>query len=146
MHYHIAENPDFQGARNPQWCADRIFCVMPEVSRDELARSTPDCLYKYGLLVVKPSGDETVEALVNNNGKRREFTPRQLVDFLTTCSKKGDSVSIDGKVASSYIGGIIEDKLASLFGEDGYTIASARAPDSDYVRSLNLSPKARATQ
>lgn len=146
MHYHVTENPDFQGAKNLQWYTDRFFYIMPEVSQAELARSRPDCVTQYGLLVVKPSGNSTVETLVNNNGRRREFTPRQLVDFLITCSQKGDSVSIDETLADTYVGGVIEKEIAANFGEDGYTITSARTPDANYIRSISIRPQAQATQ
>ena len=137
MHYHIAKNPNYSSqAGVPDWNRDQYFAVLPEVIGQGLATSTFQCAAQYGRLVAKPSGDKTIEVLVNNNGKHREFTPRQLVDFLTTCGKKGDSVSIEDTLTSTYLGKAMEKELARIFGEDGYVITSARKPDQDYLKKV----------
>lgn len=129
-------NPTYQGVRFPNWYTDKYFATMPEVTGEELASSTIPCAISGGLIVVKPVGDRTLEVLVNNNGKRREFTPRQLVDFLTTCKKKGDSVSIEAGLVSTLIREELERELKRIFGEDGYLLSSARTPEKDYLKSV----------
>lgn len=139
-------NPDYRSPGLPDWYVDLYFAVLPEVTVQELAKSTLQCAMKDGLVVVKPVGDRTLEVLVNNNGRRREFTPRQLVDFLATCRNKGDSVSIDDNLASSFIGNEIEKELARIFGENGYLLSSARTPDEGYLRTVLPSQRAPAAQ
>ena len=154
MHYHIAKNPDYCSRGGfPVWNVDRYFAVLPEVTGQELTTSTFQCAVENSLLVVKPVAGKATEVLVNNNGRRRDLTPRQLVDFLTTCGKKGDSVSIDDTVTSTYFGQAIEKELVRVFGEDGYLLTSGRIPDLDYLRkvlpaqaSMALMQKAPVTQ
>ena len=71
---------------------------------------------------------------------------RQFVDFLTTCGKKGDSVSIDGAIGSAHIGEAIEGELVRIFGENGYVVTSARVPDIEYLRRVLPMWKVRETQ
>ncbi len=146
MHYHIARNPNYRSPGFPNWYVDKYFSVLPEVTAQELAKSTPRCAMRDGLIVVKPVGDRTLEVLVNNNGRRRDFTPRQLVDFLVTCQKKGDSVSIDETLVSTFIGETIETELVKIFGEDGYLLTSGRTPDEGYLSAVLPSQRAPVTQ
>ncbi len=136
MHYHITANPNYHGPGFPNWYTGRYFAVLPEVRGQELAASTLQCAMRGGLIVAKPAGDHTLDVLVNNNGRRREFTPRQLADFLATCMNKGDSVSIDDGLISTLIGKEIERRLVQIFGKDGYLSTSGRVPDPDYLRKV----------
>lgn len=136
MHYHVAGNPNYGGAAFPDWYIGKYFSVLPEVTSEELASSTISCAIRNTVIAVKPVGDKTLEVLVNNNGRRSDFTPRQLVDFLKTCGKKGDSVSIDDTLISTFIGKAIETELVKVFGEDGYLLTSGRVPDEDYLRKV----------
>lgn len=133
MHYHIAANPNYHGTRFPDWYTGKYLAVLPEVTGQKLAASTLQCVMTGALVVAKPSGGNSLEVMVNNNGRRREFTPRQLVDFLTTCKKNGNSVSIEPALVSTLTGWEIERRLVQLFGKDGYLVTSGRAPDRDYL-------------
>lgn len=141
MHYHIANNPSYTATARgfPDWYTAKVFAVLPEVTQQELAKSTPACVVENGLVVSKPLGERTAETLVNNDGKRRIYTSRELTDFLVTCKKKGHSVSIDSKVIGTPVGHTLERELDRILGEDGYVITSGRIPDRNFL--AGISPK-----
>lgn len=141
MHYHIAKNPSYPATAKsfPDWYTAKLFAVLPEVTQQELAKSTAACIVEKGLVVPKPTGERTAETLVNNDGRRRSYTGRELADFLVTCKKRGHSVSIDSKVIGSPTGHALERELDRILGEDGYVIASGRVPDRNFL--AGISPK-----
>ncbi|MEK6853696.1 MAG: hypothetical protein AABX60_00015 [Nanoarchaeota archaeon] len=109
---------------------------MPEVTQQELAKSTPACVVEKGIVVSKPVGERTAETLVNNDGRRRIYTSRELTDFLVTCKKKGDSVSIDSELVGTASGHALDRELERVFGEDGYVVTSARTPDQNFLANI----------
>ena len=135
MHYHIMINSGYRPSVFPDWYNGKTFRLLPEVVGVVLETSSLSCAMQDGLVVAKPDGEKTSRVLVNNNGGHRDMTGRQLADFLVTCKKKGDTVSVDEKVESNFLGKEIVTQLEKLFGQDGYAISSAHQPDASYLRT-----------
>jgi len=126
MHYHITRNRSVQG----DYRYFNVYAVLPEVTEENLNRSSPECILRDGLFVIRQESGAPKQTLMDNNGRRRIYNLKGVLSLLETREKKGDSVSIDDRLLG-IAAFSVKQQLDRLFGEQGYTVCSGRKLEED---------------